>query len=204
LHGIGPFLPWITRLLGEPDRQTLEAMHILWQESTGVRPGKSPLRRTIFDLARSAPTESALIQAQFPDAWFVLECDPANRAILGPVVVGPSGLTIAGKRLMDAAEPLEQVPDAQGRWCLFFGKHQIELRQKLPTAFLQELRRGLRDRLRIREEAIARAESTTFTPRTALLLAPLVQTCSLCQSAVIVRTGILGAAWTQFVVNPRG
>lgn len=199
LDEIGSFLPWFRRLLGEADRQTLELLRIIWQDRSAQRTGSPAGKRSIFELARASPTESTAILAQFPDAWFVLETDPVHRAELGPIVLARSGLMLAGKRLTDPDEPIEQVSDEQGTWFLYFGKHQVRLRKKLPAALMSELRNGLRERFRLLNTHLDRTPTSAPTQRTTMILAPLVQTCPLCQTAAVVRTGTLGRKWADII-----
>jgi uncharacterized C2H2 Zn-finger protein len=198
---VARFLPHFRELLlgAMPDHlRLLQGVH---ERRSGRLWAKVGVASTVFEFADASPTESRRLLAAQPDALLVLELDPAIEAELGRAMLTARGLALGPVLLADPAAPIEVARAGDGLWRLQLGANRLALSRKPPERLVSQLRAWLRFHATVLLP-FAERDSGPVSDAAAAILAPLVVSCPLCQTAAVHRRGRVGTPWQA--IRPGG
>ncbi|CAN5171782.1 hypothetical protein BH11PLA2_BH11PLA2_51730 [soil metagenome] len=145
--------------------------------------------KTVFEFAVSPAAGVTL--AAYPDTLLVFRFEENYDRELGPVLIGPRGVTVADVTVSDTNASVTIEDGRSDGSILQFGPHQLTTRRRLPDRVAVTLRKWLR----YREELLTIATTLNTTPRLTAILSMLATECPLCRRMCLVKTGELGTPW---------
>ncbi len=144
--------------------------------------------RSVFELAREAPTTATRLLTRSPDLLLVCETHPEVLAELGPVLVCASGVLVGEVILTDPAAEVSIEVDGRE---LTFGKHRLKFQRAIPFQFASELKAWMR----FRAEVLAAYPAIYLrgdSPLAAPLLSAFAVRCSACGTESLPAVGAVG------------
>ena len=192
---IAKYLPWLNMVLGLPTPKRLQLACAVWRGKNSEPWASIGPAATLFDFAKKSPSASRKLLVACPDALLKLELPEAAQRTLGDVVLTPRGLVIGSMLLTDPeiAIDLGRSPRGSG-WILKLGREFINLDRKIPADLIPVFSAWLNYRV---QKLLPQAEALTRSnpQKVRQLLAPLANTCPLCGTESIGRSGQVGDPW---------
>jgi predicted RNA-binding Zn-ribbon protein involved in translation (DUF1610 family) len=145
---------------------------------------------TVFEFAKKSPA-SGRVLAAFPDAVLVARFDRTADAVLGAVIVGTRGVSVAGVTVADP-EAEVRIEKRANTAVLQFGPHRVALAKRVSGKIAGTLSGWLTYRANVLLPLAERDIATTAPPALARLESLASVTCEICEAKAVVRVGEVG------------
>ncbi len=151
---------------------------------------------TVFDIARRLPRTAAGLLERFPDLLLYHRPEREIESHLGPVLVCARGVAVGGYLTADPDADVRLLPGGRE---LIFGRHRIEVAERLPADFPKSLRKWLRFRVENLLPFIDGYLSPGAEEVAKRVLGPFCRRCIVCGTVSVIGCGAVGSPARQIM-----